>query len=79
MLDDATAAGFPRDRKDTSKPVRIVECPGLHTAGRPEVPVPTGHAKGVSGFADHLVGEAPLVVVPGHHLDQRAVHGLGHP
>src|SRR5215217_7516547 len=36
-----------------------------------------GYAEDAPGLADHLVGEAPFVVVPGHHLDQRAVHDLG--
>jgi hypothetical protein len=30
-----------------------------------------------SGFPDHLVRETPLVVVPGHDLDQGAVHHPG--
>jgi hypothetical protein len=32
----------------------------------------------VEGLADHLVGEAPLVVVPAHDLDKGAVHDAGH-
>src|SRR6056297_4034035 len=34
-----------------------------------------GHA---NGLADHLGGIAPLVVVPGHHLDEVAGDHLGH-
>ena len=37
----------------------------------------SGHAEHALGLTDHLVGEAPLVVVPGHHLAQGAVHDLG--
>jgi hypothetical protein len=33
-----------------------------------------GEAEDAAGLSDHLVGEAPFVVVPGHHLDQRAVY-----
>src|SRR5579883_1240890 len=29
------------------------------------------------GGVGHTVGEAPLVVIPRHHADQRAVHNLG--
>jgi hypothetical protein len=36
-----------------------------------------GHAEGAARLADHLLGEAPFVVVPGHHLDQRGVHDPG--
>jgi hypothetical protein len=36
-----------------------------------------GHAEGAARLADHLVSEAPFVVVPGHHLDQRGVHDPG--
>ena len=36
-----------------------------------------GDAEGAAGLADHLVGEAPFVVVPGHHLDQGGVHDPG--
>ena len=36
-----------------------------------------GHAEGAASLADHLLGEAPFVVVPGHHLDQRGVHDPG--
>jgi hypothetical protein len=39
--------------------------------------VPTAHAEGgAAGLAEHLVGAAPLVVIPGHHFDQGAVHDL---
>jgi hypothetical protein len=33
-----------------------------------------GHAEGAARLADHLLGEAPFIVIPGHHLDQRGVH-----
>jgi pyruvate dehydrogenase E2 component (dihydrolipoamide acetyltransferase) len=36
-----------------------------------------GGSEDASGLADHLVGEAPFVVVPRHHLDQRAVDDPG--
>jgi hypothetical protein len=50
-------------------------------AGAGRVPSETsrgvGQPEDAPGLADHLVREAPFVVVPRHQLDQRAVHDGG--
>src|SRR5439155_18400224 len=50
--------------------------PARTNATRPRL-LMSGHVEDAAGLADHLVGEAPFVVVPGHHLDQRAIDDPG--
>ena len=67
-------ASHPGERRQcTAKclkvPLRVLLC------HRP--PSGAGRAEDTAGLADHLLGEAPFVVVPGHYLDERAVDDPG--